>query len=51
MATATQYAPGLDATQGVKANAQPLKPAKHDVAYDMMYFALDGSVKKTYHMG
>jgi hypothetical protein len=47
---ATQYAPGLGASQGVEVQAQPTKPAKHDVPYDMMYFALE-STPPPYYMG
>jgi hypothetical protein len=49
-AVSTQVAPGLAISQGVEAHAQPTKPAKHDVAYDMMYFALE-STPPPYYMG
>ncbi|OKL60846.1 hypothetical protein UA08_03202 [Talaromyces atroroseus] len=49
-AASTQYAPGLDTSQGFNAHAQPTKLAKHDVTYDMMYFALDAK-PAPYYMG
>jgi hypothetical protein len=48
MATvSTQSAPGLPV--GGSIHAEP-KPEKHDVAYDMMYFALE-SKPPPFHMG
>lgn len=50
MAAAVQTAPGLATGQGIEAHAQPIKPAKHNVAYDMMYFALE-KTPPPYYMG
>lgn len=50
MATAVQTSPSLTTSQGIEAHAQPIKPAKHDVGYEMMYFALE-STPPPYYMG
>ena len=50
MATAVQIAPGLATSQTTEADAQPIKQAKHDVRYDMMYFALE-KTPPPYYMG
>lgn len=48
-AVSTQPAPGIHSGLGGSAHAQA-KPDKHDVAYDMMYFALEGT-PAPFHMG
>lgn len=50
MATAVQNAPGLATRQTTEAHAEPTKLAKHDVGYDMMYFALE-KTPPPYYMG